>query len=222
MAAAAQAGRGFDFLMKLVLIGDSAVGKSCLLMRFAEQTYSDTLMTTIGIDFKTKMVELDKTIVKMQVWDTAGQERFESLSAGGLTRAYYRGAMGIILVYDITDARSLSNIRNWMRNIESNAEDHVDKVLVGNKSDMESEREVETEKGQALADQYGIPFFETSAKDDVLVTEAFLELAKIVKKRLMRDQERAGGGSPSEPAPGTIKLGGMNQKKMKTQCCKAG
>eukprot|EP00457_Paulinella_chromatophora_P014220 gb/GEZN01014617.1/.p1 GENE.gb/GEZN01014617.1/~~gb/GEZN01014617.1/.p1 ORF type:complete len:218 (-),score=32.71 gb/GEZN01014617.1/:176-829(-) len=217
MASGAQSGRGFDFLMKLVLIGDSAVGKSCLLMRFAEQTYSDTLMTTIGIDFKTKMVELDKSIIKLQVWDTAGQERFESLSAGGLTRAYYRGAMGIILVYDITDARSLNNIRNWMRNIESNAEDHVDKVLVGNKSDMETEREVDTEKGQALADQYGIPFFETSAKDDVLVTEAFLELAKIVKKRLMKTESRQAASAPDD---GTIKLGGGNQKKVKGQCCK--
>lgn len=214
---AVASGKGFDFLMKLVLIGDSAVGKSCLLMRFAEDSFSDQLMTTIGIDFKTKMVELEKSMIKLQVWDTAGQERFESLSAGGLTRAYYRGAMGIILVYDITDMRSLQNIRNWMRNIEANAEEHVDKVLVGNKSDMESEREVDTEQGQALADQYGIPFFETSAKENVLVNEAFLELAKIVKKRLMKaEAEKADQG---EKQHASVTLNSKKANKS-AQCCK--
>ncbi|XP_010679883.3 ras-related protein RAB1BV, partial [Beta vulgaris subsp. vulgaris] len=135
----------------------SGVGKSCLLLRFSDGSFTTSFITTIGIDFKIRTIELDGKRIKLQIWDTAGQERFRTI-----TTAYYRGAMGILLVYDVTDESSFNNIRNWIRNIEQHASDNVNKILVGNKADMdESKRAVPTAKGQALADEYGIKFFET-------------------------------------------------------------
>ncbi|TYH34187.1 hypothetical protein ES332_D13G111500v1 [Gossypium tomentosum] len=153
----ARARADYDYLIKLLLIGDSGVGKSCLLLRFSDGSFTTSFITTIGIDFKIRTIELDGKRIKLQIWDTAGQERFRTI-----TTAYYRGAMGILLVYDVTDESSFNNIRNWIRNIEQQASDNVNKVLVGNKADMdESKRAVPTSKGQALADEYGIKFFET-------------------------------------------------------------
>ena len=138
----------------------SGVGKSCLLLRFSDDQFPTSFITTIGIDFKIRTLELEGKRVKLQIWDTAGQERFRTI-----TTAYYRGAMGILLVYDVTDLNSFENIRQWMRNIEQYASDGINKVLVGNKCDMdESKRAVPTSRGQALADEFGIRFFETSAK----------------------------------------------------------
>ena len=117
----------YDHLIKLLLIGDSGVGKSCLLLRFSDDQFTTSFITTIGIDFKIRTVDLDGSRVKLQIWDTAGQERFRTI-----TTAYYRGAMGILLTYDVTDEQSFDNVRNWMRNIEQHATENVCKILVGN------------------------------------------------------------------------------------------
>ncbi|CAK9215725.1 unnamed protein product [Sphagnum troendelagicum] len=170
----------YDELIKLLLIGDSGVGKSCLLLRFSDDTFTTSFITTIGIDFKIRTIELDNRRIKLQIWDTAGQERFRTI-----TTAYYRGAMGILLVYDVTDESSFNNIRNWIRNIELHASDNVNKILVGNKADMdESRRVVPTAKGQALADEYGIKFFETSAKTNLNVEHVFFTIARDIKNRV--------------------------------------
>ncbi|TMW96483.1 hypothetical protein EJD97_007281 [Solanum chilense] len=147
MAAPPARARGdYDHLIKLLLIGDSGVGKSCLLLRFSDGSFTTSFIITIGIDFKIKTVELDGKRIKLQIWDTAGQERFRTI-----TTAYYRGAMGILLVYDVTDESSFNNIRNWIRNIEQHASDNVNKILVGNKADMdESKRAVPTSKGRDI------------------------------------------------------------------------
>jgi len=121
----------FDFTIRLLLIGDSGVGKSCLLLRFSDNSFTPSFITTIGIDFKIRTIELDGKKIKLQVWDTAGQERFRTI-----TTAYYRGAMGILLVYDCTDEKSFGNINTWMRNIEQNASENVNKILLGNKCDL--------------------------------------------------------------------------------------
>lgn len=178
----------YDFLIKLLLIGDSGVGKSCLLLRFSDDSFTTSFITTIGIDFKIKTIELDGKRIKLQIWDTAGQERFRTI-----TTAYYRGAMGILLVYDVTDETSFQNIRNWIRNIEQHAADNVDKILVGNKCDMIHEKVVETKRGQELADDYGIQYFETSAKSNVNVLESFTSIAKDIKQRLMDSPPQPGG-----------------------------
>ncbi|KAH7293100.1 hypothetical protein KP509_28G011900 [Ceratopteris richardii] len=180
MASAAARARDHDYLIKLLLIGDSGVGKSCLLLRFSDDTFTTSFITTIGIDFKIRTIDLDGKRVKLQIWDTAGQERFRTI-----TTAYYRGAMGIILVYDVTDESSFNNIRNWMKNIEQHASDNVNKILVGNKADMdESKRAVSFSRGQDLANEYGLNFYETSAKTNMNVEQVFFTIARDIKQRL--------------------------------------
>ncbi|XP_010535535.1 PREDICTED: ras-related protein RABE1c [Tarenaya hassleriana] len=217
----ARARADYDYLIKLLLIGDSGVGKSCLLLRFSDGSFTTSFITTIGIDFKIRTIELDGKRIKLQIWDTAGQERIISpqlLFSFTFYTAYYRGAMGILLVYDVTDESSFNNIRNWIRNIEQHASDNVNKILVGNKADMdESKRAVPTSKGQALADEYGIKFFETSAKTNLNVEEVFFSIAKDIKQRLADTDSRA------EPA--TIKISqsdqaaGAGQAAQKSACC---
>ncbi|KAL2611494.1 hypothetical protein R1flu_023186 [Riccia fluitans] len=169
-----------DYRMKLLLIGDSGVGKSCLLLRFCDDSFATSFITTIGIDFKVRTIDVDGKKVRLQIWDTAGQERFRTI-----TTAYYRGAMGILLVYDITDSSTFQNVRNWIGSITEYAAENVNVVLVGNKSDMEeSKRQVTREQGQALADEYKIKFFEASAKTKHNVEEVFESIARDIKKRL--------------------------------------
>ncbi|KAI8343909.1 rab-type small GTP-binding protein [Chlamydoabsidia padenii] len=174
----------YDYLIKLLLIGDSGVGKSCLLLRFSDDSFTPSFITTIGIDFKIRTIELDGKRIKLQIWDTAGQERFRTI-----TTAYYRGAMGILLVYDVTDERSFGNVRNWFSNIEQHANEGVNKILIGNKCDMEEKRVVTKEQGEALANELGIQFMETSAKANIGVEEAFFDLARDIKKRLIDTQQ---------------------------------
>jgi small GTP-binding protein len=127
-----------DYLFKVLLIGDSGVGKSCLLLRFSDDTYTDSFISTIGVDFKIRTVEIDGRTAKLQIWDTAGQERFRTI-----TSSYYRGAHGIIVVYDVSDAESFSNVRTWLQEIEKYASDNVCRLLVGNKCDLAANRQVE-------------------------------------------------------------------------------
>eukprot|EP01084_Bolivina_argentea_P002136 3937_1 len=151
----------YDYLIKVLMIGDSGAGKSSLLLRGCDDSFTTSVISTVGIDFKIKTIEVEDKIAKLQVWDTAGQERFRTIQT-----SYYRGAMGILLVYDITDEQSFLNIRNWMRNVEQHASNSVDLTIVGNKCDLEEDRLISKERGQALADEYGTKFFETSAKTD--------------------------------------------------------
>lgn len=182
--------RNYDFLIKLLLIGDSGVGKSCCLLRFSEDSFTPSFITTIGIDFKIRTIELDGKRVKLQIWDTAGQERFRTI-----TTAYYRGAMGILLVYDVTDERSFNNIRTWFSNVEQHASEGVHKILIGNKCDWEEKRAVTTEQGQKLADELGIPFLEVSAKNNINVDQAFYSLASEIKK-VMDSTKSEQSGTP--------------------------
>lgn len=180
--------RNYDFLIKLLLIGDSGVGKSCCLLRFSEDSFTPSFITTIGIDFKIRTIELDGKRVKLQIWDTAGQERFRTI-----TTAYYRGAMGILLVYDVTDRKSYDNIRTWFSNVEQHASEGVNKILIGNKCDWEEKRAVSTQEGKDLAEELEIPFLEVSAKSNINIEKAFYSLASDIKKRLV-DSSRIDSG----------------------------
>eukprot|EP01110_Echinostelium_bisporum_P011231 TRINITY_DN497_c0_g1_i1.p1 TRINITY_DN497_c0_g1~~TRINITY_DN497_c0_g1_i1.p1 ORF type:complete len:218 (+),score=69.83 TRINITY_DN497_c0_g1_i1:99-752(+) len=202
----------YDYLIKLLLIGDSGVGKSCLLLRFSDDSFTPSFITTIGIDFKIRTIDLEGKRIKLQIWDTAGQERFRTI-----TTAYYRGAMGILLVYDVTDEKSFNNIRNWIRNIEQHATESVNKILIGNKCDMVEKKVVDSARGKALADEYGIKFLETSAKNSINVEEAFITLAKDIKKRLIDNNPEP---SQQKDNIDQSKLGGKQTgKKDGKGCC---
>jgi len=198
----------YDMQVKLLMIGDSGVGKTCLLLRYANDSFSPTFITTIGIDFKIKNIGVDGKRIKLQIWDTAGQERFRTI-----TTSYFRGAQGILLVYDVTDRRSFESIRNWISQIQQHADVHVNKVLVGNKCDMLDEKVVSTEEAQKLASEFGVDFFECSAKNDINVEPCFTSIARAVKERTMQD----GGGGPVNK---NIKLQSpANCKNNKKGCC---
>ncbi|KRX96623.1 Ras-related protein Rab-10 [Trichinella pseudospiralis] len=165
----------YDLLFKLLLIGDSGVGKTCILYRFSDDAFNTTFISTIGIDFKIKTIELKGKKIKLQIWDTAGQERFHTI-----TMSYYRGAMGIMLVYDITNQKSFENITKWLRNIEEHASEDVEKMLLGNKCDIEEKRMVSKERGEEIAGKHGIRFLETSAKAKINIDKAFYDLAEAI------------------------------------------
>ena len=169
----------YDYLFKLLLIGDSGVGKSCLLLRFADDTYTESYISTIGVDFKIRSIELDGKTVKLQIWDTAGQERFRTI-----TSSYYRGAHGIIIVYDVTDKESFQNIQHWLQEIDKYANEGVMKLLVGNKSDLQSKKVVSYDEAKELADSLGIGFIETSAKNAHNVEQAFTKMALEMKTKV--------------------------------------
>ncbi|GMH67044.1 hypothetical protein TL16_g04576 [Triparma laevis f. inornata] len=187
----------YDHLVKLLLIGDSGVGKSCLLLRFADSTFTSAYITTIGIDFKIKNVEVGGKRVKLQVWDTAGQERFRTI-----TKAYYKGAQGILMVFDVSNEDSFVNVTNWMEQIKDNASLGVKIILLANKVDVVAEeRVVSKSMGEQLAAKFGVKYFETSAKDDHNVGESFLALTTDILDEIVDDKQEdalklgeAGGG----------------------------
>ena len=175
----------YDYLFKVLLIGNSSVGKSSLLLRFVDNQWNDLFVPTIGVDFKIRTMEIDNKNVKLQIWDTAGQERFKNITA-----SYYRGAHGIFVVYDISDTESFKNINNWLIEIEKNANKNVYKILVGNKCDLEDKRTVSYQQGKELAETYGMQFIETSAKSNTNVDEAFHLLGREVMKMSLNDKEK--------------------------------
>jgi Ras-related protein Rab-1A len=200
----------YDHLFKLLLIGDSGVGKSCLLLRFADDSYTESYISTIGVDFKIRTLNLDGKTIKLQIWDTAGQERFRTI-----TSSYYRGAHGIIIVYDVTDVESFNNVKTWLSEIDKYASENVNKLLVGNKSDLIAKKAVDPGMAKEFADSLGIPFLETSAKNSTNVEEAFIRMATDIKSRVAAQGPGAG-------RPGGVKLpasGERSQQKKKDDGC---
>ena len=166
-------------MFKVLLLGDAGVGKTSLMWRFSDDVFNHTYISTIGIDFKLRTIEVQGQKVRLQVWDTAGQERFHAISV-----SYYRTAAGIMLVYDITRRRSFENIAKWLRKIDEHAKEDVIKLLIGNKCDMEHPRAVMREEGEKLADEYDMAFFETSAKENESI-EGFECIVEEIMKRFV-------------------------------------
>jgi len=175
----------YDLHIKLLMLGDTGVGKTCLLLRYAYDSFSPTFITTIGIDFKIKHTLVDGVHVKMQIWDTAGQERFRTI-----TVSYFKGAHGVILVYDVTDRDTFENIRHWLAQIKKHADRNVCVLLIGNKSDKSQLRMVSREEGEALAKDIGVQFYETSAKGNINVEESFMSIAKNTKRNMDNETKK--------------------------------
>ena len=177
MYTTAKGDEDYEFIFKVLLLGNSNVGKSSLFLRFVDDIWNDTFVPTIGVDFKIKTFEIDEKKIKMQIWDTAGQERFKNIIA-----SYYRGAHGILLIYDVSDKDSFKNLSNWLIEIEKNSNKNVLKVLIGNKTDLEDKRVITYNQGKEFADSYGMKFIETSAKKNYNVNEAFETLGRELMK----------------------------------------
>lgn len=188
----------YDFIFKIVLLGDSGVGKSNLVFRFTKNEFNKDSKSTIGVEFATKTVQIeDNKLVKAQIWDTAGQERYRSIAS-----SYYRGAVGALLVYDVTDRNSFNHVPMWLKEVEENAEKDCLIMLVGNKMDLNDQRTVFVRDGRSFARKNGLAFIETSALDATGVDTAFQrilqEIYKTQTKKQLKTQSKSGsGGGPT-------------------------
>ena len=165
----------YDYIFKVLLVGNSDVGKSSLILRYVDQIWNDVFVPTIGVDFKVKSLEIENKSIKLQIWDTAGQERFRNVIS-----SYFKGAHGILLIFDITSRESFKELENWLGEVERNASPQILKILIGNKCDLVEEREISKDEGEAFAMRNGMQYIETSAKINTNVNEAFEALSKIM------------------------------------------
>ena len=172
-------GINYDFLLKYIIIGDAAVGKSNLLLRFAQNDFKSEYQLTIGVEFGAKNIEIENKKYRLQIWDTAGQENYRSI-----TRAYYKNSVCAILVYDITNRDSFEHISSWIEDCLNQSPKTVFMVLVGNKSDLDDKRKVTTEEGEQMAKNHNLMFFETSAKTGDNVDKIFEESAKEINRKI--------------------------------------
>ncbi|KAK9395400.1 ras-related protein Rab-35 [Crotalus adamanteus] len=201
------AAKDYDHLFKLLIIGDSGVGKSSLLLRFADNTFSGSYITTIGVDFKIRTLVINGERVKLQIWDTAGQERFRTI-----TSTYYRNTHGVIIVYDVTNAESFVNVKRWLHEIGQNC-DNVCKILVGNKCEDLSRKQVETADARWFSEQMGVRLFETSAKENLNVEEMFNAITTMVLR--MKQENLARRQQQNE----VVKINKPKKKPSVKKCC---
>eukprot|EP00698_Gefionella_okellyi_P018166 TRINITY_DN5419_c0_g1_i1.p1 TRINITY_DN5419_c0_g1~~TRINITY_DN5419_c0_g1_i1.p1 ORF type:complete len:217 (-),score=47.64 TRINITY_DN5419_c0_g1_i1:185-835(-) len=183
----------YDYLFKVVLIGDSGVGKSNLLSRFTRNEFNLESKSTIGVEFATRSVQCSGKTIKAQIWDTAGQERYRAI-----TSAYYRGAVGALLVYDISKHLTYENVEKWLKELRDHADSNIVIMLVGNKSDLRHLRAVPSEEARAFAEKHGLSFIETSALDSTNVEAAFQTILTEIHRIITRKQ--AVGGEDAAPA----------------------
>ena len=211
----------FDYLFKYIIIGDAAVGKSNLLLRYAHGQFKPEYQLTIGVEFGAKNVNIGDKVYRIQIWDTAGQENFRSI-----TRAYYKNSVCALVVYDISCRDSFNNVSTWIDDCKNQSPKTIFMVLVGNKSDLSDRRQVNTEEGQELAEKYGLLFFETSAKNGTNVEEIFQESAKNIAEKIEKgyydlESDSCGikQGINRHEAPKTITSENINTKKKKKKFC---
>uniref|UniRef100_A0A7S2FRP2 Uncharacterized protein n=1 Tax=Florenciella parvula TaxID=236787 RepID=A0A7S2FRP2_9STRA len=170
----------YAYLFKYIIIGDTGVGKSCLLLQFTDKRFQPVHDLTIGVEFGARMVNIDNRQIKLQIWDTAGQESFRSI-----TRSYYRGAAGALLVYDITRRDTFNHLTRWLEEAKQNSNPNMVIMLIGNKSDLHMRRAVSFKEGEQFAEEHGLIFLETSAKTAANVEQAFIKTAEKIYEKIL-------------------------------------
>lgn len=208
----------YSYLIKFVIIGDSGCGKSALLLQFTDKRFQPVHDLTIGVEFGSRMVSVEGKNIKLQIWDTAGQESFRSI-----TRSYYRGAAGALLVYDITRRDTFNHLASWLEDAREHSNKDMTIMLIGNKRDLEARRCVEYHEGKKFADENGLIFMETSARTAENVEEAFIECCKVIYRKVQEGRINVNNESSG------VKIGNLNvnaersgagtQKKEKSGCC---
>ncbi|KAK3127303.1 hypothetical protein QOZ80_7AG0571160 [Eleusine coracana subsp. coracana] len=216
-ASSEQGGDEYDYLFKVVLIGDSGVGKSNLLSRFTRNSFALDSKSTIGVEFATRTVQVESKTIKAQIWDTSGQERYRAI-----TSAYYRGAVGALLVYDVTKAMTFENVKRWLKELRDHADSNIVVMLIGNKIDLRHLRSVAVEDAASFAESEGLFFIETSALDATNVEKAFqtvlAEIYRIISKKPLSSQ--SGSGYSSNIREGeSIQVSASNSGSLTSQCC---
>ena len=200
----------FSVFFKILLIGDFGVGKSCVILRYVEGDFPGNIMSSIGVDFKTKQIEIEDRLIKLQIWDTAGHEKFRTI-----TTSYYKSAQAIIILYDITQKTSFDHIKNWITEIDKFGKQGVLKVIVGNKSDLESNRKISKKDAENLALKYGVKLWEVSAKDNTNIEDMFIDTIRTLLERNLKII----GDNPGQSIGPNILLNGGVKSKKKKKCC---
>ncbi|KAM0909921.1 hypothetical protein ACQ4PT_014512 [Festuca glaucescens] len=206
----------YDYLFKVVLIGDSGVGKSNLLTRFTRNEFSLESKSTIGVEFATRSIHVDDKVVKAQIWDTAGQERYRAI-----TSAYYRGAVGALVVYDVTRHVTFENVERWLRELKDHTDANIVIMLVGNKADLRHLRAVPTEDAKAFAEREGTFFMETSALEAMNVEDSFTEVLSQIYRVVSKKALDIGDDPAAPPKGKTINVGSKDDVSAvkKSNCC---
>ncbi|KAK7385731.1 hypothetical protein VNO78_31553 [Psophocarpus tetragonolobus] len=206
----------YDYLFKVVLIGDSGVGKSNILSRFTRNEFCLESKSTIGVEFATRTLQVEGKTVKAQIWDTAGQERYRAI-----TSAYYRGAVGALLVYDMTKRQTFDNVQRWLRELRDHADSNIVIMMAGNKSDLNHLRAVSTDDAQSLAEKEGLSFLETSALEAYNVEKAFqtilFDIYHIISKKALAAQEAT--SSTGLPQGTSINVSNMSAGNAENRSC---
>ncbi|WOL01587.1 ras-related protein RABA2a [Canna indica] len=207
----------YDYLFKLVMIGDTGVGKTNILSRFTKDEFCLESKSTIGVEFSTCAFHIEEQIIKAQIWDTAGQERYRAI-----TSAYYRGAHGAILVYDVTRPASFANISRWLKELREHVDSNTVLILIGNKIDLHNLRNVDSEEAQRFAKKEGLAYIETSALDSTNVEKAFdiifAEIYRVVSKKNVSSKESESRSSAGTKRGKTIRVSASSSGRRK-KCC---
>jgi Ras-related protein Rab-2A len=210
----------YAYLFKYIIIGDTGVGKSCMLLQFTDKRFQPVHDLTIGVEFGARLITIDNQQIKLQIWDTAGQESFRSI-----TRSYYRDAAGALLVYDITRRESFNHLSRWLEEARQNGNPSMTVMLIGNKTDLEHRRAVSTKEGEIFAQENGLVFMETSAKTAANVESAFIKTAESIYEKIksgLYDPSREGNGvklGVMAASSNTTKLGGAGNNQKTGGCC---
>ena len=214
MTTIAEIDDNYDVIYKIVLVGDSGVGKTNIMLRYINKEFNLNTKATVGVEFGSKNVIIDKKIVKGQIWDTAGQERYRAI-----TSAYYKGAHGAFVVYDITQRESFEAVDRWINDLRNNTDERLEIILIGNKSDLEDKRQVKKEEGEEKAKEKEVAFMETSALNCNNIEKAFNEIMNKVYLAYKPQEKKSDGGFMESYSKEVIELNGGVTRVEKQSCC---